>query len=185
MKKVKQKINDQIALKSVWLVYWDTQARGDEKEYLKNFNIYKKYINLISSRQSFDNIFNYAKDLYQLLMTSYYIKATFASYNKGARNKRDYFETSIPLYTSFTSGLYTKLNNALNHYGANSQEYKLLSKQWQKHPEWVSVGHSPALNIIKVYDFVYYEDYDGNEIMEWTQRLNDLSEKKMKSINGW
>jgi len=167
-----------------WIVFWQVHAR-EEKGFLVQLGISKKYLNILSVRKDFNYVVEYAKDIYQLFLMSFLEKAHFASYNKGERNKMEFFAESIPFFTHYKSAPYRNLIKAIKPDGIKSKKAERCSSKLKKYPEYVSLGHNPSIEIHKVSDLVVYEDEDENEIMEWNSFLVNGELKKERCKNGW
>lgn len=168
-------------LNQVWLVQWITYAR-DEKKFLSQFGIKDKY-DIINIRKDFDHyIIDYAKDIYKLFMLSFSEKAQLAEYSKGKKNRDNFFGSNIPVFTHYHSNLYNNLIKCLEAEGLDSKKYKLLVKKWGNHPQYILVGHNPAIEIIKVFNFVLSNDSNGKEVIEWDRPLENGKIKKESYI---
>jgi len=147
-----------IKLKNAWIV-------------LSNGNI----IDILSTRNKFNTVLKYAKDIYRLFNSSFYEKSLMAHYNNGEENKIDFFNLK-KVFTSIQTPLYK--NFMLADHG--SQEFYKLKKR-VNNSEFIEIGYyNPSLEIRKVSNLIVSRDKNDKEIVEWEQLTpSGIFEKKL------
>lgn len=155
-------------LNKAWLVRWGYHAASDEDAKLREHGIHHKIVDVLSVRKKFDKgIVELAQDIYRQTLLYPSEKVYLASYNKGDKRQREFFDGSIPCTTHYRSDLYRDLTRSMEDEGLHSEQTHKLREQWIKYPEYVVLGHNPYLEIRKVHNLVVYKDKNGTEVMEW------------------
>ncbi len=158
-------------MRIAWLVQWGCHAQN-EAECLKRSGIKEKVVDVISVRKDFDKqIIDIAKDIYKRGAFSFSEKVYLSNYSLGEKRKKEFFGGRIPVFTHYQSDLYRNLMRATQEKGLDHEETRKLSDQWGQSPQYITVGHNPYLEIIKVFNLSVYEDKSGNEIIEWERPL--------------
>ena len=166
-------------MKKVWLVRWGFHDQNED-ECLKRLGIKEKVVDVISVRKSFSYITEIAKDIYKRERLSFSEKISLSNYSNSEKVKREFFSGAVPVFTHYTSDLYRDFVKATNEKGLNNAEVKELLDKWSKGPEYITVGHNPYLEIIKVYNLSLYQINNGNEVIEWDCPLTDGSFEREK-----
>lgn len=125
-----------------WIVRWEFHGQQKKKR-LAEYDIKNEVVEIFSTRKKFDEVKERVENLYRLHRLSFGEKAHLENYKSGAKNRRNMFGVSIPVFTSF-----------------------------QKHLTYVSVGHNPSLEGRRVHDLKIFSD-GGTEILEWDEPLVD------------
>ena len=167
-------------MKKVWLVQWGCHAQNED-ECLKRSGIKEKIVDVISMRKEFDkHIVEIAKDIYKREMLSFSEKIYLSNYSVGEKRRKKFFGGQVPVFTHYQSDLYRNLMKTINEKGLDSPEIKDLSNKWSKHPQYITIGHNPYLEVIRVFNLSAHEDKDGSEVIEWDRPLADGSLKREK-----
>lgn len=166
-----QPINKLGGMKIAWLVQWGFYAQN-EHECLRRIGINEKIVDVMSARKDFDRqIIEIAKDVYRRKLLSFSEKIYLSNYSLGEKRKKEFFGGRIPIFTHYQSDLYRNLMRATQEKGLNHEETRKLSDQWCQSPQYITVGHNPYLEIIKVFNLSLYENENGREIVEWDRPL--------------
>lgn len=158
-------------MKKAWLVRCGFRDQNED-ECLKRLGIKEKIIDVISIRKDFCHITEIAKDVYIRQRLSVSEKIYLSNYAKGKKRKEELFSRQVPISTHYHSVTYRNFVRALEE--GRSDDVKRLLDQLSKLPQYITVGHNPYLEIIKVFNLsVFEEDEDGREIIEWDCLLTD------------
>lgn len=167
-------------IRIAWLVQWGCHAQNED-DCLKRSGIDEKVIDIISARKDFDKqIIETAEDIYRQKILSFSEKIYLSNYSLGEKRRREFFGGLVPVFTHYQSDLYRKLMRAISDKGLKDKEVVELSEKWSKYPQYITVGHNPYLEIIKVFNLVVYENSGGKEVVEWDRPLADSSFKREK-----
>ncbi len=166
--------------KKAWLVRWGCYDQNED-ECLKRSGINEKVVDVICVRKDFDKyIVEIAKDIYKREMLSFSEKISLSNYSNGEKRRKEFFGGAVPVFTHYQSDLYRNLMKAINENGLDDKKVKNLSEKWSKYPQYITVGHNPYLEIIKVFNLSVSKSDNGNEVIEWDCPLADGSLKREK-----
>ncbi len=156
-------------MKTAWLVQWGCHDQNKEK-----------VIDVISARNDFDKVVEIAKDIYRKERLSLSEKVYLAGYKNGREREKEFFSVRVPIFTHYQSDLYRNLMKSIDEKGLTSKETQKPWGVYEKYPQYVSIGHNPYLEIVKVFNLSVCGHDGGNEILEWDRPLVDGSFKKEK-----
>ena len=154
-----------------WIIRWQFHAQ-DKKDKLEKYGIKNQVIEILNSRKDFDYVKEYVENLYRLHLLSFSEKAYLENYKFSRRNRRQMFGGSIPVFTNYKTDLYRDMMSCFRDKGMQDPEYLQLYEKWKKYPNYISVGHNPSLEAIKVYDLQILSE-DATEILEWNEPLEN------------
>lgn len=166
-----RKANLKAKFSKAWIVRWQFYAQ-DGKSKLEEYGIKNEIIEILNSRKDFDDVQEYVENLYRLHMLSFTEKAYLENYKFSRKNRKQIFGVSIPVFTPYKTDLYRDMMSCFRDKGMEDPEYLQLWEKWKKYPSYISVGHNPSLEAIKVYDLQIFSD-DGTEILEWKEPLEN------------
>lgn len=142
-----------------------------------------KLTDILTARKTFDDVLEYAKELYRSTQMSFAEKALLAHYNSGS-TVRDAAFRRLPIETHYTSPLYKQLVESeadIDRIGGLAHER--LAKQFANAPRYVVVGSEPTIEIRWVTDLEVRTNEDGSETVEWQEaRTEDGEGKKRQSV---
>ncbi len=139
-----------------------------------------KVIEILSGRFNFDFIYEKAHDVYCLLHLSVSQKFALAHYSLGGRRRMDFFKSSIPVFTHYTTDLYREMMLRGRDYCFDDSRYVELLEKWKKHPEYVVIGCNPKLEVKKVFD-LEVKNEDGQESLSYVELLPSGERRKITS----
>lgn len=127
-----------------------------------------KLTDILTARKNFDEVVEYAKELYRSTRMNFAEKALLAHYNSGSTVREAAF-TNLPLETHFTSALYRQLKESEeNLEEIGGEKHRLLAKRFSEGPQYVIVGTEPTIEIRRVLDLEVGENEGGGgEIVTW------------------
>ncbi|MDD2646962.1 MAG: hypothetical protein PHV78_03395 [Patescibacteria group bacterium] len=173
-------------IKIAWLVLW-TCSGQNEDECLRKVGIYEKVADIISARKDFDQIIEIAKDIYKQKMLSFSKRIYLSNYSLGNKRKKEFFSTEVPVFTHYQSDVYRTLMKLIQEKGIKNKKAEKMSERWSRHPQFITVGHNPCLEITKVFNLSVSEDKNGEEFLEWDRLLASgnfkREEYRRKKIN--
>jgi len=175
--KTNWQIKKLVKMKVAWLIQWRCNSLNNEENCLKQLGIKQKIVDVVSGRKNLEHIIEIAKDIYKREMLSFSEKVYLS---KSRKRKKEYFGRSIPVFTHYQSGLYRDLIKIMEEKGFNHPKVKDLLNKWSKHPQYVIVGYTPYLEVIKVFNLSVYKNKNGNEVAEWDRPLANGSFKREK-----
>jgi hypothetical protein len=128
---------------------------------------------ILTARKTFDDVVEYAKELYLSTRMNFAEKALLAHYNSGS-TVRDAVFANLPVETHYTSALYKQLMESeadIDRIGGLAHER--LAKQFANGPQYVIVGVEPTIEIRRVTELHVETSDDGSEIVSWEELSND------------
>jgi hypothetical protein len=132
-----------------------------------------KLTDILTARMTFDEVVEYAKELYRANRMSFTEKALLAHYNSGSTVRAAAFE-GLPTKTHFTSVLYGKLKESeenLREIGGS--KHQPLSKRLAEGPKYVVVGTEPTIEVRKALNLEVDAGENGSETVAWGERSTE------------
>jgi hypothetical protein len=133
-----------------------------------------KLTDILTARKTFDDVVDYAKELYRATRMNFTDKALLAHYNSGT-TVRDAAFANLPMETHFTSALYRQLKESEeNLEEIGGERHRLLAKRFADGPQYVIVGAPPTVEIRRVLDLEVGESEGGTgEIVTWHEPTSE------------
>lgn len=124
-------------------------------------------IDILSARKTFDDVLEYAKELYRATRMNFTEKALLAHYNSGS-TVRDAAFANLPIETHYTSALYKQLmESEADIHRIGGLAHELLAKRFANGPQYVIVGTEPTIEIRRVLNLHVETGEDGAEMVSW------------------
>lgn len=167
-------------LKQAWIARW--VGFGDPEQVLKKNNLKDTVFDFLSARHDFDTyIIPYAENIYRLRFLSLTERFALAHYNH-RQASRHMFGTAVPVMTYRSGGPYRELQQCFET-GDQSVRCKELKQKWKNYPQYVIVGHNPAVEVVKVFNFRISDIEDGCVHLTWERPManGDLVKESQKT----
>lgn len=126
-------------------------------------------IDILSARKTFDDVLEYAKELYRATRMNFTEKALLAHYNSGTI-VRDAAFANLPMETHFTSALYRQLKESeekLEEIGG--EKHRFLAKRFSDGPQYLILGTELTIEIRRVLSIEVDTSGDGTETVSWDE----------------
>jgi hypothetical protein len=139
-----------------------------------------KLTDILTARKTFEEVVEYAKDLYRATRMSFVEKALIAHYNSGTTVHETVF-SSVPIETHFTSALYRQLQKFEEDIAEiGGLSHQLLSRRFAEGPQYVIVGTEPAVEIRRVTNLEVATESEGDARVVWHEPTErGTSERKL------
>lgn len=156
-------------LNQAWIIRW--VGFGDPESVLKRNNLNDTVFDFLSPRHDFDKyVISYAENIYRQRFLSLTERFGLAHYNHRKASEA-MFGAAVPVTTYRSSGPYRELCRCFKD-NDNSKKCQELKKNWRAYPEYVIVGHNPAVEIKKVFNLDIECD-GGNVQLSWDEPMAD------------
>jgi hypothetical protein len=136
----------------------------------------EQVVDILSARKKFEQVYEYAIELYRFSHLGFEEKISIAHYAQGKKLREEIFKTSVPVSTNYMTDLYRDLIRCTSEQGINTDACKDLLEKWGKYPEYITLGHNPTIDIRKGFD-IHIEVVGGKKMLTYQVQNPDGSRK--------
>ena len=148
---------------------------------VKSYSPQGEVVDILSSRESFENVFEYAKNIYKLSCLSLSEKLTFAHYTSGGKNSKDFFSL-IPTSTHYQSAWFKEIKKAEMENPGSEIAGEKWKRGFEENSRYATIGHNPYLEVREVFNLNREEKDGWINTFTWYEKIGGEVKKVIYQI---